>query len=84
LKLLARYETEAAEDMAGMLPVYYAHFQRDGAEELRHQLLLIKFGKENLYGPNHWWTVLYSALSESAEFCQGGFKALGPNRSPIA
>lgn len=80
LKLLTRYADEAAENMAGNLPVFYAHFQRGGAEELRYQISLVKNAMEDQYGANHWWTALYTSLFKSDEFWQGGFMALGPNR----
>lgn len=79
LDLGTRYMEEATETMMTMLSSFYTHFARGGAEEVHDQLTIEKRSKENWYGPNHWWPVTLGVLAESQEFCDSGFKILGPD-----
>ncbi|WNG95005.1 HNH endonuclease [Mycobacterium sp. ITM-2016-00318] len=79
LDLAARYMLDATDTMMNMLGSFYLLFELDGAQAIRDQLVMDKRSKETWYGPNHWWPVTLGALGESAEFCEGGFRSLGPD-----
>ncbi|WP_280424411.1 HNH endonuclease [Nocardia carnea] len=83
LNLAVRYMEDAAETIAGMVDVFYSHFDGGGAVEISRQLNKEKVSRERVYGPNHWWPVTLGALARSSEFCEGGFTLLGDRDAEI-
>ncbi len=74
-----RYMVDATNTMMNMLTSFYSRFERGGADAVHDLLMSDKRSRQNWYGPNHWWPVTLSVLAESQEFCDGGFKTLGPD-----
>lgn len=78
LDIASIYRDEAISYLVDQRDAYYLQFQAGGeklvADELQRQLHTFR----NARGPNHWRSVLVAELAASEEFCQGGFKALGP------
>lgn len=82
--LAERYMDEAIREITSMLDALYIYFHRDGAEGVRDLLENLGHSKQVYWGRNHWWPVTLGVLAESQEFCNGGFKCLGPPDPQLA
>ena len=78
LGLKERYQKMALLNMSDERASYRRWFEIDGTG-IRLSEALSEKSRDCAadYGDNYWLTVLYSALSQNREFCQGGFRTLG-------
>lgn len=77
LKLADRYQRMALEHMGGQYRVLKRTYGLgEDAERVSNELTLDAQDFEARYGKNYWLAVLYKALAEHDDFCDGGFEVL--------
>jgi hypothetical protein len=77
LGLADRYRVMSLEDLRGRYQALSRLYsQTEDAERVSAFLLQEADDYEAGYGVNHWRAVLYRALADDDEFCDGGFEAL--------
>jgi hypothetical protein len=78
LGLATLYSDEAVLALSEMLGAFYAYYREGGAAAVSRYLARDAGSRRKFLGMNHWKPVLLGALSLHGEFCDGGFKILGP------
>lgn len=78
LKLNERYEREFNTYLSAYTVALHDAYEGGGAEFVRSLLLRQAENDFQRFHRNHWRPVLLMALSEHAEFCDGGFQAVLP------
>lgn len=81
LKLGDRYRRMSLEYLGGQYPsLKRAYGASENAERVSAELLEEAEDSETAYGENFWIAVLFRALAELEDFCDGGFEIIKPRR----
>lgn len=78
LNLAELYGGLAIEVLQEKRDSLYDYYEEGGAGALQKYLARDARSAESPFGVSHWKPVLLNALAASEEFCEGGFRTLGP------